>query len=118
MRPRRRYLAVQIYGQGKLPSEAGFRNAIWQQLSELYGEFGVSRIGFWLIAYHPAERSAIIRCQHDQIRPLRAALATITGIESISLLLHVVGVSGTIRKVVTHLPALDAKTVVKSRKHR
>ena len=118
MRLRHRYLAVRIFTQDKLPTETSFRNAIWERLLELYGELGVSRIGFWIITYHSGSQSVIIRCQHDQIRPLRAALATIRGVESCSLLLHVVGISGTIRKVTTFLPDLDAKTVVKARKHR
>ncbi|MFW9830665.1 MAG: Rpp14/Pop5 family protein [Candidatus Thorarchaeota archaeon] len=117
MRSKHRYLAVRIYTPDTPPSESGFRNAIWERLRELYGELGVSQIGFWLISYHPSSQSAIIRCQHDQIRPLRAGLATITQIEASSLLLHVVGISGTIRKVVTFLPGLDAKTVVRPRKY-
>jgi ribonuclease P/MRP protein subunit POP5 len=118
MRPRQRYLAVQIHTSHKLPPESNFRNAIWQQLQTLYGELGVSRIGFWLTSYHPKEQSAIIRCQHTQVRPLRAALATITEINSKPLVFHVVGISGTIRKAVDHLPRLGAQDVVRPRKHR
>ncbi len=118
MRSRQRYLAVRVHTSQKLPSESNFRNAIWQQLQELYGELGVSQIGFWLTSYHPEEKSAIIRCQHTQVRPLRAALATIMQINSIPLLLHVVGISGTIRKAVTHLPELETRNVIRPRKHR
>ncbi|MFX0169817.1 MAG: Rpp14/Pop5 family protein [Candidatus Hodarchaeota archaeon] len=118
MQPRRRYLAVHLHAGEKLPSEASFRNAIWQQLQELYGEFGVSRVGFWVIAYHPTESVAILRCQHDQVRPLRAALASLTHINSIPLIVEVVGISGTLRKVTTLLPELTPSEVIKPRKHR
>lgn len=118
MRSRRRYLAVRLHTKEKLPSESTFRNAVWQQLQELYGELGVSRIGFWLIAYSQESHAAILRCQHDQVQPLRAALATMTTCNSIPLLLQVVGISGTIRKAVSLLPQLDARDVIRPRKHR
>ena len=118
MRPRQRYLAVQLHTSHKLPPESNFRNAIWKQLQELYGELGVSRIGFWLTYYHPNKHSAIIRCQHTQVRPLRAALAAITEIDSKAIVFHIIGVSGTIRKAVTHLPHLNPQDVIRPRKHR
>ncbi|MFW9986820.1 MAG: Rpp14/Pop5 family protein [Candidatus Odinarchaeota archaeon] len=118
MRTRKRYLAVQLYSKGELPTESNFRNTIWQQLQELYGELGVSRIGFWLIAYHLDSQTAILRCQHDQVRPLRAALATIQSSNSTPLIFQVVGISGTIRKAVSLLPDLDPHTVIHPRKHR
>jgi ribonuclease P/MRP protein subunit POP5 len=118
MRSRHRYLAIRLHTKGKPPSEPNFRNTVWQQLQELYGELGVSRIGFWLIAYHQESHAAILRCQHDQVQPLRAALAAITSCNSTPLLVHVVGISGTIRKVVTLIPELDARKIIKPRKHR
>ena len=118
MRPRRRYLAVRLHADGSLPSESSFRNAIWHQLQELFGEFGVSRIGFWVVAYHPLESAAVLRCQHDQVRPLRAALATLTTIGTTSLIIQVVGISGTLRKAVTLLPTLEPSKVIRPRKHR
>ena len=118
MRPRRRYLAVRLHTDGKLPSESIFRNAIWHQLQELYGELGVSRIGFWVLAYHLRESVAILRCQHDQVRPLRAALAAITEISSTSLIIEVVGISGTLRKAVSLLPEITPSMVIRTRKHR
>lgn len=107
MRPRRRYLAVQLLMTGTPPSESELRAAVWQQLQELYGELGVSRIGFWLIEYHPKLRVAIFHCHHDQLRPFRAALVSLTKIGRTQLLCHVRGVSGTIRKARTHLPELE-----------
>jgi ribonuclease P/MRP protein subunit POP5 len=118
MRTRQRYLAVQLHTKKQRPTEAALRNSIWQQLQELYGELGVSRIGFWLITYHPDSHSAILRCQHDQIRPLRAALATIRRINSTPIIFHVVGISGTLRKAVTFLSGLDPQMVIQRRKYR
>lgn len=118
VRTRRRYLAVRIHTSKTLPAESDFRNAIWKRLQELYGELGVSSIGFWLTSYVPQKKSAIIRCEHLQVRPLRAALATITEINTKPLLLQVVGISGTIRKILTHLPEIDPKQVIRPRKHR
>jgi RNase P/RNase MRP subunit POP5 len=118
MRLRQRYLAVRLLTLQNLPSEVTFRNAIWAHLQGLYGELGVSRIGFWLTAYHPENRSAVIRCQHTQVRQLRAALATIRQIDSTALLFQVVGVSGSIKKALTFLPELDPQSIIRPRKHR
>jgi len=118
MRLRQRYLAIRLLTHQNIPAEPTFRNAIWNQLQRLYGELGMSRIGFWLTAYHPEKQSAIIRCQHTQVRPLRAALATIRQIDSTPLLIHVVGVSGSIKKALAFLPQLDPRHVVRPRKHR
>lgn len=118
MRSRHRYLAVQLQGAKLLPPESAFRSAIWNTLNSLYGELGVSRIGFWLITYNQQSKSAIIRCQHDQVRPLRAALATLTRIDSTPLFFHVVGITGTIRKAVSLLPNLNAQSIIYPRKHR
>ena len=106
MRARRRYLAVHVLSEGRLPSEVEYRSAVWQQLQALYGELGVSRIGFWLVIYNGETGESIIRCEHDQVRPLRAALASLTHIGPTMGLLHVKGISGTIRKAKTLLPKL------------
>lgn len=98
---------IRIITEDSPPPEDKFREAIWHQLQQLYGELGVSRIGFWVMSYHPELLFSIIRCQHNQVRELRAALATITRIGRIPLLLHVQGISGTIRKAKTLLPKLE-----------
>ncbi len=95
---------VRIITEDNSPPEGKFREAIWQQLQQIYGELGVSRIGFWVMSYHPEHHFSIIRCQHNQVRELRAALATIKQIGHTPLLLQVVGISGTIRKAKTLLP--------------
>lgn len=118
MRPRRRYLAVRILTRDFIPSESEFRTAIWHQLQDLYGELGVSRIGFWLVFYEQDLGLAIIRCQHDQVRPLRAALATVSNIRSTQLLLFIIGVSGTIQKAKTFLPELADVKLSTPRKRR
>ena len=108
MRPRHRYLAVQLVGATDSVPEEAFREGLWQQLQQLYGELGVSRTGFWVMIYDSAAHASIIRCQHDQVRELRAALATVTGIRGVPLLLHVVGLSGTINKAKQLIPGLES----------
>jgi len=109
MHVRKRYLAVRLVTENSPPSDKDFREALWRRLHELYGELGVSRIGFWLVIYNPSLRAAIIRCRHDQVRKVRAALATITHIGKSNLLLHVVGISGTIKKAKTLLSGMKTR---------
>jgi ribonuclease P/MRP protein subunit POP5 len=116
MRLRQRYLAIRLLTEESMPSEERFRSVLWTELQNLYGELGVSKIGFWVIIYHPELKAAIIRCQHDQVRALRATLATITRVGSTSLIFHVVGVSGTIRKAKTFIPELSTHREKRRRK--
>lgn len=108
MRPRHRYLAVRLVGAAESLSEEAFRDGLWQQLQQLYGELGVSRIGFWIVIYDSHSGASVIRCQHDQVRALRAALAAITAIRGVPVLLYVVGLSGTINKAKLLIPELKS----------
>jgi RNase P/RNase MRP subunit POP5 len=60
------------------------------------------------VVYDLELRASIIRCQHDQARVLRAALAAVTGIKGVPLVLHVVGLSGTIKKAKRLIPGLES----------
>ncbi len=115
MRQRQRYLTIHIVTDHPLPSEVDFRNSIWNQLMLLYGELGVSRIGFWVVLYYPPLQAAIVRCQHDQVQALRAALACISEVATTPILFHVKGISGTIRKAKTFITGL---TTVKTPNRR
>ena len=98
---------LRIVTEDGIPPESKFREVIWQRLQQLYGELGVSRIGCWVLSYDPELSFSIVRCHHNQVRELRAALATIKYVGHAPILLHVVGISGTIRKTKTLLTALE-----------
>ena len=80
----------------------------WTLLSEirnsifsLYGDVGASESKMRLIEYTNAEDTAggmgILRCAHDKVEEVRAALACIHSANEARLSIRVIGISGTIK---------------------
>jgi len=93
---RRRYLALKIDSSEKFEAKE-FIDALWSAILGLYGEYGASKTGLTLIDYNGEKGIAIIRVFHKEIERVRAALATITEINSKPAAVHVLTVSGTLR---------------------
>jgi len=101
---RQRYLLIRIIADGEIGEQQLIR-AIWRNLSSLYGEYGTSRTGLWLIEYD-RNKYGILRTNTEALTMVRSALAVIRQIEGTNCLLVVEGVSGTIE-------ALKKKHLVK-----
>lgn len=93
---KRRYLAVEIDSIESFDSKE-LMAAIWRAIEKLYGEYGASRTGLSLIEHNADRRLAVLRVLCDAVDMVRAALASITKIDSKPLALHVLMVSGTIK---------------------
>ena len=103
-RSRRRYLA--IYIEGARPSGPGeLEELIFSSLLRLFGEVGASKALFKVIDYDGEEGLAIIRCGHEHMGLLRAALAAITDVRGSPTALHVIDVSGTSKALRKRLPS-------------
>ena len=100
LRDRRRYLVFEWI------SERGIDK--WTLLSEirdsifsLYGDVGASESKIRLIEYANAEDRdggmGILRCAHDKVEEVRAALACIHSADEARLSIRVIGISGTIK---------------------
>ena len=100
LRDRRRYLVFEWI------SEQGIDK--WTLLSEirdsifsLYGDVGASESKIRLIEYANAEDRdggmGILRCAHDKVEEVRAALACIHSANEARLSIRVIGISGTIK---------------------
>jgi ribonuclease P/MRP protein subunit POP5 len=72
-------------------------NALWNAITELYGEHGASQTGLILIEYDPGEKLAVIRTNNAVLNMTRASIATITKIEEKPVAIHVLAISGTIK---------------------
>jgi len=93
---RRRYLALHVDSAESF-SSSEFMNAVWNAVVKLYGECGASQAGLSLISYEPQEKFAVVRVGHKAVEPVRASLASITGIAGKPVAVHVLRVSGTIK---------------------
>ncbi|HDS45769.1 MAG TPA: ribonuclease P protein component 2 [Methanomicrobia archaeon] len=100
LRDRRRYLRFELLCERPVDKRAILR-AIWDSVYALYGELGASESKLWLIEYHPSEDGTrgvgILRCAHDRVEEVRAALACIYAIDTASIGIRVIKTSGTIK---------------------
>jgi len=64
---------------------------------KLFGEYGASQANLILIEYNQQKSSAILRCSHTTVEMVRASIASVTEINGKPVVIHVVGVSGTLR---------------------
>jgi len=93
---RRRYLAVKIACEEEV-SEEEFMEAVWTAVLQLFGEYGASKTGLVLIEFNQKKRWAVLRCSHNAVEMVRAAVASVTKINQKPTVLHVIRISGTIK---------------------
>lgn len=103
---RPRYLAIQIHSENIFEGD-DIKNAVWNKILQLFGEYGASKTGLFLVNYDEKKR-AILRCSHKALPMVHAAVASVTRINDQPAAMHVLKISGTIK-------ALDKKLSVKRR---
>jgi len=95
-RIKRRYIALEIDSEEAFSSKE-LMDALWSEVSRLFGEYGASQAGLTLIDYDEERKSAVVRVVHNALDMVRAALASVTRIREKPAALHIVTVSGTIK---------------------
>lgn len=94
LRPRNRYLVVEVISKNMVSREEILRET-FEAMSSLFGDTISSECSIRLLKF--ANQKAIIKCTHMSTERVRAALATITHINGQRTIVHVVGISGTIK---------------------
>ncbi len=95
---RRRYLHIIVNSSGQL-TKVQLDETIRKSLLSLFGIKGLSEVDLFLTDYNEEERRGIVRCSHNGLRTLRAAIAFITSINAETAVIHVDRVSGTIKRL-------------------
>ncbi|MCS7365277.1 MAG: Rpp14/Pop5 family protein [archaeon GB-1867-035] len=96
---RNRYIIFEIHSPKPLNiNKQKLLKTIFDTTLRLFGEVGSSSIFINLIEYNKTLQRGIIKCNHKSVLKLRAALALIHEIEAIPTLIHIVKITGTIRK--------------------
>jgi len=95
-RMRRRYLALKVVSEQRV-TEGAVINAVWKAILQLFGEYGASQTNVSLIEYEPQRNYAVVRCSHTALERVRASIASIVEINGKPAVIHVMGVSGTLR---------------------
>ena len=91
-----RYIAFELISEAEPASEKDITRAILNSVTRLLGEVGASKTNIWLLEY--SKGKGLIRCSHTAVTNVVASVTTITEINDKRALLHVLGVSGTIKK--------------------
>lgn len=96
MRERNRYMVLEVMADDKFVKDDIVRT-IWNSSVRLLGESGFSKTGLWLVEWDEGKQKGILRASHKTVPQVRASLALIKEICNKPALLHVLGVSGTIK---------------------
>jgi len=95
-RMRRRYLALKVVSEHSV-NEGDVMDAVWSAVLKLFGEYGASKANLSLMEYDPQRNCVVVRCSHTALERVRASIASITEINGKPAVIHVIGVSGTLR---------------------
>jgi len=96
LREKKRYLAVEIIGEGRI-SRDRFLRALQDSITDLFGDIGISEAGLRLL--HFDGTLAVVRCTPRMMWAVRAGIAAITRIDGVRVAARVIGIGGTVRSV-------------------
>jgi ribonuclease P/MRP protein subunit POP5 len=95
-RVRKRYLALRVESDQHV-NERDLMDAVWNAVLNLFGEYGASQTNLRLIKYDPERSYMVVHCSHLALENVRASIASITEIQGKPAVIHVMGVSGTLK---------------------
>jgi ribonuclease P/MRP protein subunit POP5 len=93
LRARTRYLAIEVISQDPVRREDVIRE-LFSSAGSLLGDVGSSECAIRLLAFEDSK--GVVRCSHDRTGNVRAVLASITEVKGTKVIIHVLGVSGTV----------------------
>lgn len=92
-----RYMVFEIISKRQI-SLIEFVDSLWQSSLLLFGEHGVSQFSIWVPSnlYDEKKARGVVKCSHDSVENVRAALSAIKDIRGDAAVIHVLGTTGTI----------------------
>ncbi|NYT00251.1 MAG: ribonuclease P [Methanocellales archaeon] len=96
LRERKRYVAFEVLSAEKI-SRSELINEILASASSLLGDVGANLCNLWVLNFDG--KRGVLRCAHDRVSMVRAALATINRVQGVRVGIHVLGTSGTVKKI-------------------
>ncbi len=105
LRARTRYLAFEVISQDPVRREDLIRE-LFSSAGSLLGDVGASECAIRLLAFEGS--TGVIRCAHDRTDRTRAVLASISTVKGTRVIIHVLGISGTVRgATIKYLAGVD-----------
>jgi ribonuclease P/MRP protein subunit POP5 len=98
LRPKARYIAYHVISTGKV-TFPDVTAAIWRSALNFLGELGASAAQMRILkdSWDETRQIGLLRCSHLAVERVRAALALVQHIADAPAIVHVLGISGTIR---------------------
>jgi RNase P/RNase MRP subunit POP5 len=93
---KQRYLALKIESVESFEEE-DVKDAVWSAVTQLFGEYGASQVGLFLVQYDRQRKEAVLRCSHKALERVHASIASVTKIGDKPVAMHVLRISGTLR---------------------
>jgi ribonuclease P/MRP protein subunit POP5 len=111
LRAKSRYVVFEIISE-KPATFADFTASVWNSMMGFLGELQASEARVWIIRnlYDEKTQRGVMKCSHDRIEHVRAALSMIQMVGETRAIVHIIGVTGTIksaRNKYLGMPTLD-----------
>jgi len=95
LRAKKCYLAFELVSEGQV-SRSDLVKEVMSSASSLLGDVTASECDIRVLGFEDCK--GIIQCSHTKVKETRASLATLTRVGGKRATLHVLGISGTIKK--------------------
>jgi ribonuclease P/MRP protein subunit POP5 len=108
LKERQRYVVYEVITAQ--PAGHDISDTLLQSLASTLGVFGMAKAGVLSISYDVKTQTGILRCDHDHVLNVRAALLMATHLGRQQVLVRTLGVSGVLGKCKRFLPDPERKT--------
>lgn len=95
-RVKKRYIVLKIESAEPF-AEQDLRDAVWSAVTQLFGEYGASQAGLFLVEYDKQKKHAVLRCSLKALSMVHASVASVTEIRDKPVAFHVLRISGNLR---------------------
>jgi len=108
LKERQRYVVYHITTAH--PMGLDISESLLQRLSDILGVFGMADAGILSVSYDKETQTGLLRCNHDQVARVRAALLMVTHLGRTQVAIRTRGVSGVLKKAKRFMPEQSRKT--------
>lgn len=95
LRAKKRYLAFELISEAPV-SRSDLIKEVMYTASSLLGDITTSECDIKVLGFEDSK--GIIQCSHTKVKETRASLATLTRINGKMATLHILGISGTVKR--------------------
>jgi ribonuclease P/MRP protein subunit POP5 len=89
-------VAFRVFSQEPVTREEVVR-AIWRESAGFLGENRLSELELWVLDYDGEKQQGFLTCTHRGVEVVKACLTLISAAQEKKIMVHVLGVSGTVK---------------------